>query len=273
MGNNISWKQKPLLPKLLKEEDASYKAVIDLQEALADENICNIALTGPFGAGKSSVISTLIIKEKDNKSLCFLPISLATLDAITENNGIAENNQNNKKSIDNETLNRRIEYSILQQLIYREKSETLPNSRLKRIPYIPKDTIIKIAKCIITFIICFCIVFEPKWFKIEFLYHIFNWGYWINGIFDIAAFCIMIYMLYQSLIFIIKKYSNVKLNNLKVAGSEIQIKDENSIFNHHLDEILYFFQCTSYNVVIIEDLDRFNTTDIFLKLRELNYLP
>ena len=272
MGNNISWKQKPLLPKLLKEEDASYKAVIDLQEALADENICNIALTGPFGAGKSSVISTLIIKEKDNKSLCFLPISLATLDAITENNGIAENNQNNKKSIDNETLNRRIEYSILQQLIYREKSETLPNSRLKRIPYIPKDTIIKIAKCIITFIICFCIVFEPKWFKIEFLYHIFNWGYWINGIFDIAALCIMIYMLYQSLIFIIKKYSNVKLNNLKVAGSEIQIKDENSIFNHHLDEILYFFQCTSYNVVIIEDLDRFNTTDIFLKLRELNYL-
>ena len=62
------------------------------------------------------------------------------------------------------------------------------------------------------------------------------------------------------------------MNNLKVAGSEIQIKDENSIFNHHLDEILYFFQCTSYNVVIIEDLDRFNTTDIFLKLRELNYL-
>ncbi len=272
MAGDNKWKQKPLLPKQLKEEEASYKAVIDLQEALANENISNIALTGPFGAGKSSVISTLIVKEKDNKSLCFLPISLATLDAITDNNGIVGNNQDNKKNIDNETLNRRIEYSILQQLIYREKSETLPNSRLKRIPYISKNTIIKIAKCIITFVICFCIVFEPKWFKIEFLYRIFNWGYWINGICDTAALCIMIYMLYQSLIFIIKKYSNVKLNHLKVAGSEIQIKDENSIFNHHLDEILYFFQCTSYNVVIIEDLDRFNTTDIFLKLRELNYL-
>ena len=29
--NSTNWKQKPLLPKLLKEEDASYKAVIDLQ--------------------------------------------------------------------------------------------------------------------------------------------------------------------------------------------------------------------------------------------------
>ena len=48
--------------------------------------------------------------------------------------------------------------------------------------------------------------------------------------------------------------------------------EDNSIFNKHLDEILYFFQVTDYNVVIIEDLDRFGTPSIFLKLRELNQL-
>lgn len=48
--------------------------------------------------------------------------------------------------------------------------------------------------------------------------------------------------------------------------------EDNSIFNKHLDEILYFFQVTDYNVVIIEDLDRFGTPNIFLKLRELNQL-
>ena len=44
------------------------------------------------------------------------------------------------------------------------------------------------------------------------------------------------------------------------------------IFNRHLDEILYFFQATEYDVVIIEDLDRFGTSKVFLKLRELNFL-
>ena len=79
-------------------------------------------------------------------------------------------------------------------------------------------------------------------------------------------------MLYKASAFLIVKYGSSKLNQIKIAGGEIQIKDENSIFNQHLDEILYFFQCTKYNTVIIEDLDRFNTSDIFLKLRELNFL-
>ena len=52
----------------------------------------------------------------------------------------------------------------------------------------------------------------------------------------------------------------------------IEVVENNSIFNKHLDEILYFFQMTDYNVVIIEDLDRFGTPNIFLKLRELNFL-
>lgn len=57
-----------------------------------------------------------------------------------------------------------------------------------------------------------------------------------------------------------------------MKDGEIEVVEDNSIFNKHLDEVLYFFQVTDYNVVIIEDLDRFGTSDIFLKLRELNQL-
>ena len=57
-----------------------------------------------------------------------------------------------------------------------------------------------------------------------------------------------------------------------MKDAEIEVVENNSIFNRHLDEILYFFQVTEYDVVIIEDLDRFGTPNIFLKLRELNQL-
>lgn len=44
-----------LLPKKLEKSDASYKSVIELNEALSSaekERIRNIALTGPFGSGQ-----------------------------------------------------------------------------------------------------------------------------------------------------------------------------------------------------------------------------
>ena len=42
--------------------------------------------------------------------------------------------------------------------------------------------------------------------------------------------------------------------------------------NRYLDEILYLFQEKKYNVVIFEDIDRFENTHIFTKLRELNLI-
>ena len=116
--NNSDWKQKALLPKLLTEKDAAYSAVVDLQQALEKDDICNIALTGPFGSGKSSVIYTLIEKVRSNENckLKFLPISLATFDDTQENEAVRKTTEDRN----NEILNRRIEYSILQQLIYRE---------------------------------------------------------------------------------------------------------------------------------------------------------
>lgn len=98
----------------------------------------------------------------------------------------------------------------------------------------------------------------------------FNFGktnFWID------LFCATI-MMFESYFFIkklIQAYSNSKLNKLNLKDGEIEL-EETSIFNKHLDEILYFFQVTKYNVVVIEDVDRFGTTDIFLKLRELNQL-
>lgn len=86
------------------------------------------------------------------------------------------------------------------------------------------------------------------------------------------------YIFVATIIFVqktVKSLSNSKLNKLNLKNGEIELKEnkeDTSVFNKHMDEIVYFFEVTDYNVVIIEDLDRFDNTDIFLKLREVNQL-
>ena len=261
-----------LLPKKLEKSDTSYKSVIELNEALSlakKEHIRNIALTGPFGSGKSSVLITL--REDFAKDYKFLPISLATLQANEEDNNIGNSDEKEReKRI--ESLNRKIEYSILQQLIYREKTKTVPNSRFRKIVHLSKWELVKYPIAVVLTLLCVLIVFEPSFAKVDSIYDFFSWGNKWNKIFDFAASGWLLFALYKIARYVFKSYSNSKLNKLNLKDGEIEVIENNSIFNKHLDEILYFFQVTDYNVVIIEDLDRFGTPNIFLKLRELNQL-
>lgn len=109
-----------------------------------------MALTGPFGSGKSSVLLTLMQDFQINGRE-YLPISLATLQA-NEEKGKCEgegddNPEQDAQKIEN--LNRYIEYSILQQIIYREKAENVLNSRFRRIVHLPKDKLHKYASALV----------------------------------------------------------------------------------------------------------------------------
>ena len=263
-----------LLPKKLDKADDSYKSVVELDEVLSSAkelNIKNIALTGPYGSGKSSVLISLM---KDfHKGRNYLPISLATLQANEEDNNILEREDEipeTEKRIEN--LNRKIEYSILQQLIYREKAEIVPNSRFRRIVHLSKKKLRRYSICVVLSLICFLILFEPSFAKVDSIYNFFSWGNTWNTIFDFLSFGWLLYILFTAIRYVFRSYSNSKLNKLNLKDAEIEVVENNSIFNRHLDEILYFFQVTEYDVVIIEDLDRFGTPNIFLKLRELNQL-
>lgn len=263
-----------LLPIKLTQDDPSYKTVEELAEvlnhAIKNKDIRNVALTGPFGSGKSSIIQTLM---EEHNEFNYLPLSLATLQADSEGESEKGNRTlgNEEKEKRTEALNRKIEYSILQQLIYKEKSDTVPNSRFRRIIHIEKKHLIQYSLGIVGFIIAFLIVFEPSFAKVETLYDFFDFGK-CNIVFDLFSAIYLCFCVFWVFWYIIKSYANSKLNKLNLKDGDIEIKEENSIFNKHLDEILYFFQVTNYNVVIIEDLDRFDTESIYLKLRELNQL-
>lgn len=260
---------KSLLPIKLSRDDSAYQTVDELAEVLRHAtsvgDIKNIALTGPFGSGKSSVLHTLM---ENHKEFHFLPISLATLQANQEDKEDAPKKMNEEEI---QFLNKKIEYSILQQIIYKEKDEVVTNSRFRRIIHIDKESRKRRALFALAVILSGIILFFQNFTKslLEKLHieqlHTSLWLY-------IPAAIIFLVGVYCLLKYFVKTYANSKLNKLNLKDGEIGVVDDESIFNKHLDEILYFFQVTDYQVVVLEDLDRFETENIFLKLRELNQL-
>lgn len=77
---------------------------------LNSKSIKNIAIAGPYGAGKSSIIDTYIKKNKFTHK--YLKISLATFQDLKEDNGITKTK---------DELERLIELSLLQQFFTMKK--------------------------------------------------------------------------------------------------------------------------------------------------------
>ena len=263
--------QESLQPKRISSEKKAYQSVLDIEERLRKGDATNIALTGPYGSGKSSILITL---KEDYPEYNYLNISLATLkpsDAIAKEQKEKSTGEDNEEILSKLNLDRLIEYSILQQLIYKEKQEVLPNSRFKRIFHLENKRVCEITIAIILAVLAFIVLFEPYFLKVEWLCN-FLGKEWINIVGDSISIIYMIWFAYKAISMIVPAVSNSHLNKLNLKDGEIEIVENTSIFNKHLDEILYFFEKTDYNVVIIEDLDRFESIDIFIKLRELNLL-
>ena len=100
-----------------------------LKEALFNDDVKNIALTGTYGSGKSSIIKTF---QKRNEEYNYLNISLASFKEDIKPGGDESE----------ENLNRLIELSILQQIFYKEKHEDIPDSRFKRIKNISRKKVL-----------------------------------------------------------------------------------------------------------------------------------
>ncbi|MEG0926786.1 YobI family P-loop NTPase [Chryseobacterium sp.] len=229
-----------------------------------DKDIKNIALTGPYGSGKSSILKTFQKNYSDN-DLKFLNISLATFKEENEALSPAAN-------LDTVELLRQIEISILQQIFYHEEDRKIPDSRFKKIKSYSRLELVLTGLGYLLFFIAIYNFIEPKFFVKVFKNLTFDIKS-LNVIHYLSIVIILIgifYLIYKS----VRVLNSLTINKLTIQNAEIGVGDNlnKSILNHHLDEILYFFSKRPYNVVIIEDLDRFKQTEIFTKLREINLL-
>ena len=108
----------PLTPTDEAKDCESYMGA--LSWALNQDKIHNIAISGPYGSGKSSVIRTFLSPHGQQSKYKHLTISLATFSVQKDGN-----NQ--------ELQSRLIESSILEQLFYHEEDSHIPDSRFKKI--------------------------------------------------------------------------------------------------------------------------------------------
>lgn len=250
----------------LKDEE-SYKSYEKrLAAALKHKLVLNIALTGIYGSGKSSVLNTFKKSYKNNSEWRFLEVSLSTFKVEK----VSEGNQADEESIDNEVRGltpdkiQLIERSILQQFFYAVPQCDIPLSRFKRITENSKESYREVLGVIILGLWSYLYAFDLVGFITD-LIEFANWYKYFNLVILIACTLFLIDKIF-SYGFGLKE---IKFN-LHNAEFNIKNEQEKSILNDHLDEILYFFETTGKNVVIIEDLDRFNDTEIFIRLRELN---
>ena len=106
-----------LTPSSSADPDGEYSRA--LSEALKNEKINNVAVTGKYGSGKSSVLRTFELNNKDKWN--FFNVSLATF----------KDEEKGGASQEDKLLS--IERSILQQFFYSVKQSQIPMSRFKRI--------------------------------------------------------------------------------------------------------------------------------------------
>ena len=266
---------KPAVP------NAAFKVVEELIAAIKAPNVKNVAVSADYGAGKSSVVETAkakIIKDEDihwwrfhrkKKQTKFLTISLAQLNA----NGRFPKKKTKTKGNEPNIIERDkdIEYSLLQQLLYYDLPSKTPKSRFYRLGRAGSWKPIKWAICIILTLLSYMVLLEPEQFKVASFYEHFSVSpeskFWI----DCAAALTLAFLFICFCVWLVK-HARFRIGKVKVKDAEVEMNTL-SVFNQYLDEIIYFFASTRYNVVIFEDLDRFSNVDtgrIFGKLRELN---
>lgn len=221
--------------------------------ATNNKKVFNIALTGPYGSGKSSIIQTFLKKYRRPA----LHISLAAFVPEADSGGEKVSRQE-------------IERSILQQMLYGADANRLPLSRFKRIQSPGVWSIFK-SLYIMLGILAVWYVFNQREDIVSGAF--FTPLTLSNGI-NLGIFALSVTFLWMTLHHFYVASFGLSLKSVSLKDVEIKPAhdDQTSILNRHLDEIIYFFQSTKYDLVIIEDIDRFNDAEIFVTLREINSL-
>ena len=241
-----------------------------------NQDIKNVAISGAYSAGKSSVLESY---KKKHSELKFLHISLAHFQSpdLEEETEYADQKDHEEKGRVKESV---LEGKILNQLIHQIPSDKISqtNFRVKR-----KIKRLDIAKSTVIILMLVLMILYFVFFK--------SWGNYVLSLPDnilksillctISEYSLLISGIILTLLLGIVIYGLVKIQKnknvfrkLNFQGNEIEIFQESndSYFDKYLNEVLYLFENAEVDAIVFEDMDRFNVNSIFERLREVNTL-
>ena len=265
-----------------------------LRWALAEHKVNNIAITGYFGSGKSSFWESYIkqVKENNLDDREIINISLAKFSCKCDKNFKCDENPSEKSKYDvkpsdsgykvfsgeeisdydqwriyqeqkkkEAELEIEIERGILEQILYSVENDEIPASRFKKITDLSKET--KILYSLIILSLITCISFFLGYEKIEQIINQYTLTFIICCL--LLSFCIYL---------ILPFFNSFHLSKVSYHEFDIHFEDnKGSLFSQNIAELVYFFdRMEKKQIVVFEDLDRFKSTTIFSKLRELNHI-
>ncbi len=282
---DISSTYSTLMPK--NDADiSSYEPALDYSFNCS-EKITNIALSGSYGSGKSSIIGTY---EKKHPELKFIHISLAHFNnkdisrpidigklETTEENEQSDSNVQPNKKINKKELSNILEGKILNQLIHQVNPSNIPESNFNIKHSVSHYKKIQIVLSV--FILLLSIMYISFYKNWVWTLQSTKWSFFNFTL--TSEFKIILSLLCISIIFcavssfvnktgLFRQLKKIDIKNL--VGIEIFDSSTDSSFDRYLNEVVYLFEKSAADAIIFEDLDRYDTLLIFEKLREINYL-
>jgi len=254
--------------KLTPISDADLSVYEEAIDYVFDNNdIRNIALSGAYSSGKSSILESYKKKHANRR---FVHISLTHFQSPEQDDG----------QVDEPVKESVLERKILNQLIHQIPAAKIPqtNFRVKKDVH-EKDiwpftifTVLSIWSVLFLLssstIVSFVVGITDDRIK-SILSKFFIPGTTFFAYVIIASFIFMV------VFSIIKAQKNRNIfRKISLQGTEIEIFEEqdDSYFDKYLNEVLYLFENVEADVIVFEDMDRFNSSRIFERLREVNAL-
>lgn len=252
----------PLVALAPEYQAEHHQVYLDLLErALRHPDTRSVALTGSYGSGKSSVLRALGRRWWDRRVI--IELSLSTLDPELAPAVQAENPAEREMS-------NRIQKELVKQLLYQLPPRKTPHSRFPRASKPSRLTGARVA-------IAAAVVVGLAWVVATLA----GWQATITDRLDEVGWPVPWFwsgVTAGSAILALAAWRTLAGRyalqaGLKAGALTVRLEPtSSSYFDQYLDEIMYFFQVSKTDVVLIEEVDRFGDAVVFDTLRALNTL-